>query len=50
MLGGHVVRIVSEGTLSENEADLWWTHLARANQEGTFHYGLTAAIVSGVKL
>src|SRR6266404_6599458 len=50
MLGGHIAAAVSAGTLSENEADLWWTHLARANSEGTFHYGFTGSIVSGVKL
>jgi SAM-dependent methyltransferase len=50
LLGGHIVRIVSAGALSENEADRWWTHLAHANSEGTFHYGLTAAIISGAKL
>jgi ubiquinone/menaquinone biosynthesis C-methylase UbiE len=49
LLGGHVSRMVSAGTLSENEADLWWTHLSRANGEGTFHYGVTASIVSGTK-
>jgi SAM-dependent methyltransferase len=49
LLGGHIAGAVSTGMLSENEADLWWTHLARANSEGTFHYGFTAAIVSGVK-
>lgn len=50
LLGGHVVRAVSAGMLSESEADLWWAHLARANSEGTFHYGSTASIVSGTKL
>ena len=50
LLGGHIVRAVSEGTLSESEADRWWTHLARANDEGTFHYGFTASIVSGAKI
>lgn len=49
LLGGHVVRLVSSGTLSENDADLWWTYLAHANREGTFHYGFTASIVSGEK-
>jgi ubiquinone/menaquinone biosynthesis C-methylase UbiE len=50
LLGGHIVRMVSAGTLSQNEADLWWTHLAHANSEGTFHYGLTASFVSGARL
>jgi len=42
--------MVSAGTLSKDEADLWWTHLARADSEGTYHYGLTASVVSGAKL
>jgi ubiquinone/menaquinone biosynthesis C-methylase UbiE len=50
LLGGHVASVVSSGTLSENEADLWWTHLSHANREGNFHYGVTASIVSGTKL
>jgi len=50
MLGGHIARVVSTGTLSENEADLWWTYLSHADREGTFHYGFTASIVSGTKL
>jgi ubiquinone/menaquinone biosynthesis C-methylase UbiE len=50
LLGGHTARAVSTGVLSEQEADLWWTHLAQANDEGTFFYGLTAFIVSGAKL
>ena len=50
LLGGHIARIVSDGTLSENEANLWWTHLATANRKGTFHYGFTGSIVSGAKL
>jgi len=50
LLGGHIVRAVSAGVLSEGEADLWWTPLARANSEGTFYYGFTASIVSGAKL
>jgi ubiquinone/menaquinone biosynthesis C-methylase UbiE len=49
LLGGHVARMVSAGTLSENDADLWWTHLSLANREGIFHYGFTASIVSGTK-
>jgi hypothetical protein len=49
LLGGHVARAVSSGILSENEADLWWTDLGRANAEGWFVYGLTAFIVSGCK-
>jgi len=50
LLGGHIASIVSAGTLSENEANLWWTHLADANRKGTFQYGFTASIVSGAKL
>jgi hypothetical protein len=34
---------------SEQEANLWWTHLSHANAQGTFLYGLTAVIVSGTK-
>ncbi len=49
LLGGHVARAVSSGVLSEQEADLWWTNLAQAEDEGTFLYGLTAFIVSGTK-
>jgi ubiquinone/menaquinone biosynthesis C-methylase UbiE len=49
LLGGHVARAVSTGVLSEQEADLWWTHLAQANDEGTFLYGFTAFIVCGAK-
>ncbi len=48
-LGGHVARAVSIGVLSEQEADLWWAHLAQANNEGTLLYGFTAFIVSGTK-
>ena len=48
-LGGHVARAVASGVLSEVEADLWWTHLARANAEGTFLYGFTGFIVAGAK-
>lgn len=47
LLGGHVARAVSTGVLAEHEADLWWTNLAQANDEGTFLYGFTAFIVSG---
>lgn len=50
LLGGHVARAVSSGVLSEHEADLWWTHLARTNTEGSFLYGLTAFVVFGRKL
>jgi ubiquinone/menaquinone biosynthesis C-methylase UbiE len=50
LLGGHVARAVGRGVLSEAEADLWWTHLARANAEGTFLYGFTAFIVAGTKV
>jgi SAM-dependent methyltransferase len=49
LLGGHVARAVAAGILSEQEADLWWTHLARANADGIFLYGLTAFVVAGVK-
>jgi len=49
LLGGHVARAVSAGSLSTEEADLWWSHLARANAEGTFLYGFTAFIVTGGK-
>jgi ubiquinone/menaquinone biosynthesis C-methylase UbiE len=49
LLGGHVARAVSTGVLSEKEADLWWSHLAHANIDGTFLYGFTAFIVCGTK-
>jgi SAM-dependent methyltransferase len=49
MLGGHVARAVADGVLVEEEANLWWTHLAQANAEGIFLYGFTAFIVAGVK-
>ena len=49
LLGGHVARAVSSGVLPEQEADLWWTNLAKAENEGTFLYGFTAFIVSGTK-
>jgi len=49
LLGGHVAGAVSNGVLSEQEADLWWTNLAQAENEGTFLYGFTAFIVSGTK-
>ena len=49
LLGGHVARAVAAGILSEQEANLWWTHLAQANAEGIFLYGFTAFIVDGVK-
>src|SRR6516164_6412798 len=49
LLGGHVARAVAAGILMEQEADLWWTHLAQANAEGIFLYGFTAFIVAGVK-
>ena len=49
LVGGHVARAVSNGILSEDEADLWWTHLAHANASGSFLYGFTAFVVSGVK-
>jgi ubiquinone/menaquinone biosynthesis C-methylase UbiE len=50
LLGGHVAHAVSSGSLSESEANQWWTHLAQANDEGTFFCGLTAFIISGTKL
>lgn len=49
LIGGHVARAVSTGVLSEQEADLWWSHLAQANAEGTLLYGFTAFIVCGAK-
>jgi ubiquinone/menaquinone biosynthesis C-methylase UbiE len=49
LLGGHVVRAVASSILTEQEADQWWSHLAQANAEGNFLYGLTAFIVSGTK-
>ncbi|MGH8428266.1 MAG: methyltransferase domain-containing protein [Gammaproteobacteria bacterium] len=49
LLGGHVARAVAAGSLSGDEADLWWTDLARTSREGTFLYGFTAFIVSGRK-
>jgi ubiquinone/menaquinone biosynthesis C-methylase UbiE len=49
LLGGHVARAVSAGTLSADEADLWWTDLARSSDEGTCLYGFTAFIVAGTK-
>ena len=49
LLGGHVARAVTAGSLTEQEADLWWTHLAQANAEGVFLYGFSAFIVAGIK-
>ena len=49
LLGGAVARMVGAGTLSSDEADRWWTDLARASREGTFLYGFTAFIVAGTK-
>lgn len=49
LLGGHVARAVTAGILSGEEADSWWTDLARANREGDFLYGFTAFIVAGKK-
>ena len=49
LLGGHVARAVSGGTISAEDANLWWTDLARADGEGTFSYGFTAFIVAGTK-
>lgn len=43
------VRTVAEGTLSGDEADLWWTDLAQASRDGNFLYGVTAFIVAGTK-
>jgi ubiquinone/menaquinone biosynthesis C-methylase UbiE len=50
LLGGHVAQAVSTGTMSEREANQWWTHLAQASNEGTFFSGLTAFIISGTRL
>lgn len=50
LLGGHVAQAVSAGTLSEQEANQWWTHLAQASDQGTLFCGLTAFIVSGTRL
>jgi ubiquinone/menaquinone biosynthesis C-methylase UbiE len=49
LLGGHIVRAVSVGVLSEHEANLWWTHLARANNQGMFLYGFTGFVACGIK-
>jgi hypothetical protein len=49
LLGGQVARAVATGVLSEQEADIWWTDLAEADANGTFLYGFTAFVVSGVK-
>ena len=49
LLGGHIARAVAKGAITEQEADLWWTHLAQANTQGTFLYGVTAFVVCGVK-
>lgn len=49
LMGGHVARAVANGHLTQVEADLWWTDLARANSKGTFLYGMTAFIVAGTK-
>jgi len=48
-LGGHVARAVASGKLAEQDADLWWTHLANSNADGKFFYGVSAFIVAGVK-
>jgi len=50
LLGGHIARAISHGVLSKDEADRWWTQLAHANAEGSFLYGFTAFVVSGLKL
>ena len=49
LLGGHIAGAVRTGVLSEHEADLWWTHLAQANAQGTFFHGATSFVVSGIK-
>lgn len=49
LLGGHVARAVATGVVSEDEANLWWTHLARANAGGTFLYGFTGFVVCGTR-
>ncbi len=49
LLGGHVSRAVESGALSEEEANLWWTNLAQAQDAGTFLYGFTAFFVTGTK-
>ena len=49
LLGGHITHAVRMGVLSEHEANLWWTHLAQANAQGTFLYGFTAFVVCGTK-
>lgn len=49
LLGGHIVHAVSAGVLSEHEANLWWTHLAQANDRGIFLYGVTGFVACGIK-
>ena len=49
LLGGHVAKIVAAGILSARDADVWWTHLARANSDGNFLYGFMGVIASGRK-
>lgn len=49
LLGGHVTQAVAKGTISHEEADLWWTDLAQADRAGAFLYGFTAFIVAGTK-
>ena len=49
LLGDHIARVVRAGDLSEREANLWWTYLAQADAQGTFLYGFTAFVVSGIK-
>jgi hypothetical protein len=49
LLGGHVARAVRDETITGEEAGLWWTHLAQADAQGTFLYGFTAFVVTGVK-
>lgn len=49
LLGGHLTQAVANGTLSSDEASLWWTDLARASRDGSFLYGFTAFSVIGTK-
>jgi len=49
LLGGHVARLYDTGVVSREEANEWWTSLAAADRAGTFLYGFTAFIVSGIK-
>jgi ubiquinone/menaquinone biosynthesis C-methylase UbiE len=49
LLGGHVARLYDTGVVSREEANQWWTSLAAADRDGTFLYGFTGFIVSGIK-